>query len=83
MKLEITYVNEEVKCWVRDIYFQYEGEEQYVQLKWEEDYSYEIISSEFTPNFRKALDKWHETTDELFEGLLDDLTWQELKRKGN
>jgi len=66
---------------VRDIYFQYEGEDQYVQLKWEEGCSYEIIVQKLTPKFEEVLGNWHDTTDELFEGWLDDLTWREVGRK--
>lgn len=80
--LKLVRVEEDVKKWVRDIYFTYEDEEQYVELCWEEDYSYEILADDFTPKFREALDKWHETTEELFESMLDDLTWQQVK-KGN
>ena len=80
--LKLTMVTEEVKYWVRDIWFDFEGEEQYVELAWEEDYSYEIRAKEFTLKFQQTLDKWHETTDELFESMLDDLTWVEAgKRK--
>jgi len=80
--LKLTEVTEEIKYWVRDIWFDFEGEQQYVELAWEEDYSYEIRAKEFTPKFQEALDKWHETTDELFESMLDDLTWVEAgKRK--
>jgi hypothetical protein len=80
--LKLTSVTEEVKRWARSIRFEYQGEEQYVDLSWEEDYGYEILYKEFTPKFREALDKWHETTDELFESMLDDLTWVEAgKRK--
>jgi len=80
--LKLVRAEEEVKKWVRNIYFTYEGEEQFVCLVWEEDYSYEIWEEEFTPKFREALDAWHETTDGLFESMLDDLTWQHIK-KGN
>jgi hypothetical protein len=78
--LKLVKVEEDVKKWVRDIYFTYEGEEQHVVLIWEEGYSYEIWEEEFTPKFREALDKWHETTDALFESMLDDLTWKEVKK---
>lgn len=81
--LKLVKVEEEVKKWIRDIYFTYEGEEQYVELSWEEGYSYEILAEEFTLKFREALDKWHETTDELFESMLDDLTWVEAGKRGN
>ena len=80
--LKLVRVEEDCKKWVRDIYFEYNGEEQYVELSWEEDYSYEILADDFTPKFREALDKWHETNEELFESMLDDLTWQQIK-KGN
>jgi hypothetical protein len=80
--LKLVTVDEEVKRWIRSIHFEYQGEEQYVDLTWEEDYGYEILYKEFTPKFRKALDAWHETTDELFESMLDDITWQHVK-KGN
>lgn len=77
--LKLASVSEDVKKWVRDICFTYEGEWQFVMLAWEEDHSYKILSKDFTPKFREALDAWHETTDELFESLLDDLTWQHIK----
>jgi len=76
--LKLVSVNEEVNHWVRDIYFEFNGEEQYVKLRWEEGNGYEIIKEELTNNFRKALDAWHETTDELFESMLDDLTWDKI-----
>jgi len=79
--LKLIRVTEEVKFWVRDIYFEYEGEEQYVELAWEEGYSYEIRSSNLTPRFKNVLDKWHETSEELFEAWLDDLTWLKVDRK--
>jgi len=81
--LKLTRVSEEINCWVRDIYFQYEGEDQYVQLKWEEGYSYEIIDQELTDKFTEALEAWHDTTDELFEAWLDDLTWREVAKNEN
>lgn len=80
--LKLTYVDEDVRSWKRDIYFEYNGEEQYVELYWEEDCGYEIMSQELTESFTKALHDWHETTDELFESMLDDLSWKEV-RKGN
>jgi hypothetical protein len=79
--LKLVRVEEDVKKWVRDIYFTYEGEEQQVVLIWEEDYGYEILDKEFTPKFREALKAWHETTDELFESMLDDLTWIEAGKR--
>jgi hypothetical protein len=79
--LKLVRVSEENKKWVRDIYFTYEGEEQFVELAWEEDCSYEILDSEFTAKFREALDAWHDTTDELFESMLDDLTWVEAGKR--
>jgi len=80
--LKLTSVEEDCKKWVRDIYFTYNDEEQYVQLSWEEEYGYEIFSKELTDSFSEALKVWHETTDELFESMLDDLSWQQVK-KGN
>jgi hypothetical protein len=80
--LKLVRVSEDCKKWVRDIYFEYNGEEQYVELSWEEDYGYTIVSKDLTDSFSEALEAWHETTDELFESMLDDLTWQHVK-KGN
>jgi hypothetical protein len=80
--LKLTSVEEDCKKWVRDIYFTYNDEEQYVELSWEEDYGYEIVSKELTDSFSEALAAWQETTDELFESMLDDLSWQQVK-KGN
>lgn len=77
--LKLLLVEEETSHWHRNIYFEFNGEEQYVLLCWEEGYSYKIIEQKFTDNFRKALDDWHETTDELFESMLDDLTWDKVK----
>lgn len=81
--LKLTYVDEDVRSWKRDIYFEYNDEEQHVQLYWEEDCGYEILSSEFTDSFSKALEEWHETTEELFESMLDDLTWKEVRKGTN
>jgi galactokinase len=78
--LKLTDVEEEIKKWQRHIYFEYNGEEQYVELWWEEDYGYEILSKELTDSFSKVLDAWHETTDELFESMLDDLSWKQARK---
>jgi hypothetical protein len=79
--LKLVRVSEDCKKWVRDIYFEYNGEEQYVELSWEEDYGYEIVAKELTDSFSEALEAWHDTTDELFESMLDDLTWVEAGKR--
>ena len=78
--LKLITVEEDCKKWVRDIYFEYNGEEQFVELAWEEDWGYEIISKEFTDTFSEALKTWNKTNEELFTSMLDDLTWQKVTK---
>ncbi len=79
--LDLLSVDEEVNSWIRNIYFIWQGDEQFAEVKWEEGWGYELISSEFTEAFKEFCEL-HDIEEDSICSLLDDLTYQKVS-KGN